>query len=209
MKKAGIVLAIGLLVGLAAQAEAEWAEWRGDTYYWADDVVEPWTGNIQNFGPPGELMTLETDWWVLGPPDADPDGNDYWDAGNPDYQAGYRGEDAGACYTLYFAEPFDDGPGDEVMLRGFRGPSASGSVWASSDGTAFTQLGTIGSGTPKMFENFWFNLNGLEDVQYIKVLREADGQGSGTFFDAFGMVPEPTTALLLIFGGMFAMKRRR
>jgi hypothetical protein len=202
MNKLAIVLAMGLMVGLAAQAEAHWAEWRGAMYYWADEVT--WSGAIQNFGPPGTVMDETTRWWLLGAPDADPNDDDYWSGSEPDYLGGWKGNDPGASLTFYFNAPIQDLPGDDVVVRGFRGPSAEGSVWASSDGVKFMQIGTITSGTPRQFENFWFDLNGtgLTDVHYIELRRVANGSTTGAFFDAVGVVlEEPDVRLDLLTSG--------
>ena|GEM_PF-5140002 len=205
-KERGTVLVVGLLVGLVAPAEAGLV----DGTYWADDVVEPWSGQIQDYG--GTLMDATTTWWLTGAPDADVNGNGYaWDEVDEDSVAGWRGNDPGAEFTVYFEIPIPDLAGDDVLIKGYRGSSYSASVWASSAGALFEQLGTIGGGQAGYFDEFWFDLAGTSfgEVQYVRLDRDANGPNTGGFVDAVGGVPEPTTALLLTCGGMFAIKRQR
>ena len=191
------VLVIGLILGVSANAGAD--------VYWADSV-DGWTGAMQNYG--GTAMDGTTTWWVTGVPDADVDTNGYaWDAIDQDWVAGWRGSGQ-ASLTVYFDTPIQDGPGDDVLFHRYAGGSAAGSVWASSDGSSYTQIGALGSGTPGYFSDDWFDLGGLSDVQYIRVEREATGSGTGMFFDAVGAVPEPTTLILLAGGGWCALRRR-
>ncbi|MCK4343601.1 MAG: PEP-CTERM sorting domain-containing protein [Phycisphaerae bacterium] len=202
MRKLSTVLAIALLASCVATANADYED-----YIWADSV-EGWVGNIKNFG--NELMTWETSWWLTGLPDCDMDGNGYaFDPGDNDYIAGWKMPPANDSFTVKFDTLIQDLAGDDVLVVGFTGPAYESSVQASSDGVNFTELGTIGSGQPGYLHDFWFDLGGLADVQYVRVERVGTAPNSGGFVDAIGAVPEPTSALLLVLGGLLAVNRRR
>ena len=202
MRKVGLVVGSVMLAGFVATASAEYTD-----YVWADSV-DGWGGQIKNFA--SELMTEETTWWLTGLPDCDQDGNGYaWDTGDNDYVAGWKMPYASDWFTVAFDTPIQDGAGDDVLVVGYRGPACLTSVQASSDGTNFTELGTIGAGTPGYLDDFWFDLGGLTDVRYIRVERASSEQYSAAFVDAIGAVPEPTSGLLLVLGGLCAMARRR
>ncbi|MCK4658642.1 MAG: PEP-CTERM sorting domain-containing protein [Phycisphaerae bacterium] len=201
MKMWNTVLLIALLVGCVATANADY-----DDYLWADSV-EGWNGNIKNFGD--ELMTWETSWWLTGLPDCDMDGNGYaFDPGDNDYVAGWKMPPANDSFTVKFDTLIQNSPGDDVLVVGYSGPTYESSVQASSDGINFTELGTIGIGQPGYLHDFWFDLGGLTDAQYIRVERLSTASLSGGFVDAIGAVPEPTSAMLLILGGLFVVKGR-
>ncbi|MBN1511768.1 MAG: PEP-CTERM sorting domain-containing protein [Phycisphaerae bacterium] len=203
MSKVGLVLRIVALAALAAPARGEYTD-----YVWADSVVG-WNGGIKNFG--GELMTSETSWWLTGLPDCDQNGNGYaWDAEDNDYVAGWKMPFAGDQFTVALGAPIHDGAGDDVLVVGYRGPACLASVQASADGISFTELGTIGTGTPGYLDDFWFDLGGLTDVRYIRVERATGAANSACFVDAVGAVPEPATGLLLLgLGTLSVLSRRR
>jgi len=178
-----------------------------DALMWADDVPA-WTGEIQNYA--GTLLDETTTWWLTGPPDADVDGDGYaWGAGDPDYVAGWRGNDPGASFTVHFTESLVDTTGEDVVLYGYRGSKAAGSVWASADGLSFTEIGSLAGGEPGYLDELWFDLGGLTDVHFIRVLREANGSQTGAFFDAVGALPEPGALVLLAAGALLGRKPGR
>jgi hypothetical protein len=182
---------------------------------WADDVAA-YTSRIQNYG--GVLMTDSTKFWVTGEPDADTNGNGYaWDAGEPDYVAGWRTTDAGQYITVYFNTGLADVLGDDLTVWLYGGPNASATVLASTNGVAFTEIGSVSGGTPGYLRAETFDFDGLftGDVHYAKVLRVASGSNTGMSFDAFGgtAVPEPGTIVLLSAAGLTGLlayaKRKR
>ncbi|MGD8453358.1 MAG: PEP-CTERM sorting domain-containing protein [Phycisphaerae bacterium] len=200
---AGTVLAIALVVNCVGAASAAYED-----CVWADSV-EGWTGSIMCFG--GELMSSETTWWLTGAPDADqsdPPNGYAWDAEDNDYVAGWKMPPASDSFTVKFDTLVQDGAGDDVLVVGYFGPNYGSSVQASSDGTNFTEIGTIGGGQPGYLEDCWFDLGGLADVQYIRVERVSTSSLSGGFVDAIGAVPEPSSTLLLLPGILFAVRRR-
>jgi len=177
---------------------------------WADGVFD-YSSNIQNYG--GTLMTEATEFWVTGPSDADVDGNGYaWDAGDLDYVAGWRSNAPGEYIILEWNTGIPDLVGDDLTIRLYSGPNASASVFASTDGTAFSLIGTLGGGTPGYLRNESFDFAGLfaEDIHYVKVERVANGPQTGMFFDSFAgaVVPEPST-LALLGVGIFGLIRRK
>lgn len=179
-----------------------------DGQNWADSV-STWSGSVQNYG--GTLMDADTTWWLTGPSDSDVDENGYaWDDGvDNDYVAGWRG--AGSAYiTMYFDTALDDIQGDDLVIHLYGGSGADASVWASSDGSSFTNIGSIGGGTPGYFCDEVFGFNGLVDsVHYVRVDRIASGPGTGMFFDSFASVPEPASMTLLVFGSLGLLSRYR
>ena len=167
---------------------------------WADDVAD-YSLNIQNYG--GTSMTTATEFWVTRPPDADADGNGYvWDAGDPDYLAGWKSNAPNEYLVVHFDTALADVPGDDLSIHLYGGPSASAIVSASTDGTNYDQIGTLGGGTPGYLRNETFNFDGFfnSDVHYVKVERVGNGPQTGMFFDAFGgtAVPEPAGVTLLV-----------
>ncbi len=199
------VLSVVVLSGLAASAGA--AVINGQN--WADSAYE-YTTNIQNYG--GTAMDAATEWWVTGVSDADVDGNGYaWDAGDNDYVAGWRSNSSGEYIVVEFDIGLADQAGDDLVIHMYGGSKAEASVWGSTDGTSYTQIGTIGSGMSGYFRDETFDFAGLfgSDVHYVKVLRQANGSKTGMFFDSFASVPEPATMALLICGGAAVLIRRR
>jgi len=206
MKMMNRVLAIGIvLCATAAMAAASIRQ----GVNWADEVVD-YSSKIQNYG--GVLMSDATKFWGTGAPDADANGNGYaWDIGEPDYVAGWRTTDAAQYIIVKWDVGIADLSGDDLTIRMYGGPSASATVLASNDGVDFTQIGTIGAGTPGYLRDETFDFAGLftDDVHYVKVLRVTSGPQTGMFFDSFGgTVPEPTTMVLLIGGGAVLLRRR-
>ncbi len=206
MKHREIAIAALFVVGLVGPAGA--AVINGQN--WADSAYE-YTTNIQNYG--GELMsTNSSTWWVTGVSDADVDGNGYaWDAGDNDYVAGWRANAPGEYIIVKFDIGLEDLAGNDLVIHIYGGSSASASVLASTDGSSFTEIGTIGSGTPGYFCDETFDFAGLfgSDVHYVKVLREANGSKTGMFFDSFASVPEPATMTMLVCGAAAMLARRR
>lgn len=201
MKLLWTLLSVAALMAFPMIAEA--AIISGVNY--ADDVTE-YTSNIQNYG--GTLMTDSTKWWVLGQPDADADGNGYaFDSGDPDYVAGWRSAAPGEYITVHFNIGLANVVGDDLSIWLYGGPNANASVLASINGVNFTQIGSIGGGTPGYFREEKFDFGGLSDVHYVKVLRVASGPKTGMFFDAFGgvPVPEPGTMVLWFTGGLMGL----
>jgi len=171
---------------------------------WADDVVDH-SANIQNYG--GTMMSESTEFWAVGAPDADADGNGYaFDSGDHDYVAGWRTTNADQYLIVYFKTALTDVLGDDLTIRLYGGGKASATVLASSDGEEFTQIGSIGGGTEGRLRDEMFDFNGLlaDEVHYVKVSRATIGPGTGMFFDAFGgmAIPEPGTFVLFSFAGL-------
>ena len=201
-------LAITFSLSLAAQAEVIGG------MNWADSVVA-YSANIQNYG--FQMMNSATEFWVLNEPDADTNDNGYtWDDGEPDYVAGWRGGTEGEYIIVHFDTALTDVDGNDLNIFCYGGSSASCTVSVSNDGITYTDIGTIGAGTPGYLVNVGFDFDGLfaDDPHYVKVLRVAKGSGTGMFFDAFGgaAVPEPGTMALLSIAcvvGLFICARRR
>ncbi len=184
-----------------------------DGQNWADSVVSH-TDKIQNYG--GDFMDPTTEWWVTGKSDADVNGNGYaWDEGiDQDYVAGWRANAPGENITVGFNTGLADMAGNDLAVHMYGGPNAIASVLGSVDGVFYTQIGSIGSGTPGYFRDEEFDFDGKfsGDVQYIKVLREANGANTGMFFDSFAsapasVIPEPMTLVLLASGGLLMIGR--
>jgi len=175
---------------------------------WADRVISH-TDKIQSWadgycgGPGSHYMdsnTPATTWWVLGPSDADGNGDMYawdFDEGDRDYVAGWRtGSPAHADQEIVvmFDEGIEDIDGNDVVIRMYCGPVAQASVWASVDGNSFTQVGAISGqigevpGTGGEFYDAFFDFDGIfeEDVHYLRVFREVTTSQSGMFFGSFG-----------------------
>ncbi len=193
----------GWILALCGTASARYIE----GINWADRVVYH-TDKIQSFvdgycGGPGALMmqsvTPATTWLVLGPGDADGNGDLYawdFDRGDRDYVAGWRSASAAHAdqeIIVQFDHGIRDAAGDDLVIRLYGGPLAAASVWASTDGRSFTQIGVIEGqlnglpGTPGRFYDASFDLDGrfAEPVHFIRVCREVTQPQSGMFFDSF------------------------
>jgi len=174
---------------------------------WSDRVISH-TDKIQSWadgycGGPGSVLmnanTPATTWLVLGPSDADQNGNMYaWDfeVGDKDYVAGWRtGSPAHADQEIIvkFDVGLRDTVGNDVVIRMFCGPIAKASVWASTDGNDFLQIGAIEGqlnqipGIGGYLYDAFFDFDGrfADDVNFIRVFREVTKPQSGMFFDSF------------------------
>ena len=175
---------------------------------WADAVLD-YSDNIQNYG--GSLMDATTEWWLTGPADCDLNENGYaWDAGDQDTVAGWRGGMPNETVTMSWQTGIADLAGDDLTIYLYGGPSAAADVFASVDGVAFEQIGTIGSGTAGYLRAETFDFAGLfsGNIQYVQVTRTASGSQTGMFFDAFaGNVPEPSSLLLFAMATL-GLRRR-
>lgn len=177
-----IVKIVTVMAVVASSASAEIV----DGVNWADEVVE-YTDNIQNYN--GVLMNEDTEWWLLGTPDCDANGNGYaWDSVDQDTVAGWRTTNADEYVIVYWEHGLPDLPGDDLWIHMYGGPYAEAQISASADGIEFELIGTIDSGTPGYFRDEAFDFDGLLDgcVHYVKALRIASGPQTGMFFDAFG-----------------------
>lgn len=180
-----------------------------DRHKWADEVVN-YSDRIQNFS--GEMMRAATEWWALGRPDADVNGNGYaWDDGvDRDYVAGWRADAPGEFIVVKFDAGLPDLEGTDLVIHMYCGPKANASVSASVDNTSYIRIGSIvggqGPGTPGVFYDAEFDFRGLfaSDVHYIKVQRVANTAKTGMFFDSFAStaVPEPTGLSLAVVGSL-------
>lgn len=178
-----------------------------DGVNWADRTVS-FTDKIQSWadgycGGPGpsfmEPNTPSTTWWVLGPADADANGDMYaWDftLGDRDFVAGWRTGSALHAdqeIIVEFDAGIEDVPGNDLVIRMFCGPAAKASVWASTDGFTYTEIGTIEGdlnsvpGMGGFLYDAFFDLNGLfaDDIHFVRVVREVTAAQSGMFFDSF------------------------
>jgi len=202
-----ISLMVACLVATSSATVAE-AAVIGDAN-WADGVYD-YSSHIQNYA--GTLMSGASEFWLTGPSDADADGNGYaWDAGDPDYVAGWRTTHAGEYVVVQWDLGIPDLTGDDLAVHLYAGPLASANVLASVDGGTYTRLGTIGGGTPGCLGDVTFDFAGLfdDDVHYVRVDRVTSGPNTGMFFDSFaGVVPEPATLTLLGCGAAMFLGRR-
>jgi hypothetical protein len=198
MKKTMVIVLVVGAFGNTAQARYI------EGINWADRVVsytgkvQSWTGG-QSGGPEPTYMdchTPATTWWVLGPNDADGNGDLYawdFDLDDRDYVGGWKGKDADQELIVQFDTGIRDIEGDDLIIRLYCGPIARASVWASIDGNDFTQIGTIRGqlneipGLPGELYDAVFDLSGLftDDVHFIRVFREVAEPKSGMFFDSF------------------------
>ncbi len=176
---------------------------------WADNVAG-YSSSIQNYG--GTMMSGGMEFWLTGPPDADADHNDYaWDVGDPDLVGGWRANAPAEFFVVGWDRGIPDVAGHDLTIRCYGGPGASAKVAASVDGAEYTQIGTIGPGSPGHLEDLTFDFAGLfaEPVRYVKVNRSANGPQTGMFFDAFGgAVPEPSALLILALGAGALVHKR-
>ena len=199
-KKANCSLSLAVVViGLtASHVEAELVV---DAWNW-DNGVADCSSYLQNFT--GTALDSNTQWWLTGVPDAD---------SNNDYVAGWRSSAPDEYITMCWGSGIADIAGDDLVIRLYGGGKASAIVSASTDGTEFTQIGTIGGGSQGVFEAEYFDFGGVfaGDVSYVKVERNADGSGTGMFFDAFGAapVPEPGAIAILATGAIALVVLRR
>ncbi len=190
-----------LVVGFLGYSRSADAEMIGGQN-WADAVTD-YTANIQNYS--GEIMSAATEWWVLGPSDADVNGNGYaWDDGvDQDYVAGWRSNAPGEYLIVEFDTGLADVQGNDLVIHMYCGTSADASVLASVDGISYTEIGSLEPGTPGYFSDEEFDFDGAfaSDVHYVKVVRVANGPQTGMFFDSFAsVVPEPGTMSLAALG---------
>jgi len=176
---------------------------------WAD-AVTGYSSKIQNYG--GTLLSTLTEWWLIGPSDADVNGNGYaWDADDQDTVAGWRANAPGEYITIYWETALPDVTGNDLVIHMYGGPNAAADLFASTNGDSYIQIGTIGGGTPGYFRDEAFDFGGLfgDGVHYVKVVRVANGPNTGIFFDSFaGTVPEPATLALLGCGACVLIRRR-
>ncbi len=212
-----------LAVGCLACTQVANAEMIG-LQNWADEVVG-YTSNIEN---QGERINMDatTEWWVLGPSDADVnhDGYGLEEGVDHNYVAGWCATAPGEFIVVKFDAALRDVEGNDLVIHMYCGPDAEGSVSASADNTSYTQIGSIVGapgevpGNPGWFYDaeFDFHSFGLDNVHYIKVQRVANGPQTGMFFDSFAStpVPEPTALGLLVLGsvviaGGWLVTRRR
>lgn len=206
MKSLLTLLSIAGAVLASAQVAA------AEPIHWADDV-EAYSSMIQNYG--GAFMTTATEFWVTGPPDADADGNGFvWDAGDPDFVAGWKSNAPDEYLVVRFETALADLPGNDLTIHLYGGPHASAAVSASTDGSSYDQIGGLGGGIPGYLRNETFDFDGRfsSGVHYVRVERVGNGPQTGMFFDAFGgtAVPEPgAMPLLLTAAGIFGLWWRR
>ena len=201
MKKIIYVLLITLTFSGTASARyingINWA----DSVYSHTDKIQSWADGY--CGGPGAMLmdsnTPATTWLVLGPNDADQNGNMYaWDfeQGDRDYVAGWRtGSPLHADQEIIvkFETGIEDIEGNDIVIRIFCGPIAVASVWAGTDANDFVQIGTIEGhldqipGAEGELYDAFFDFNGMfaEDVNFIRVFREVTEAQSGMFFDSF------------------------
>ncbi|MGQ9650877.1 MAG: PEP-CTERM sorting domain-containing protein [Phycisphaerae bacterium] len=175
---------------------------------WADSVYAH-SSIIQNYG--GTLMTAGTEFWLTGPSDADANGNDYaLDPGDPDFVGGWRSNAPSEFIVMEWDIGIPDLAGADLIIRCYGGPSAAANVLASSDGTIFAPIGTIGGGSSGYLVDVPFDLAGQfpGDIHYVRVERAANGPNTGLFFDSFGgVVPEPATLAMLACGAAGVLRR--
>ncbi|MCD4831841.1 MAG: hypothetical protein K8R02_08590 [Anaerohalosphaeraceae bacterium] len=201
MKKTIYVLLVTLAFSGTVQARyIEGINW-ADSVFSHTDKIQSWADG--HCGGPGSVLmdanTPATTWLVLGFSDADGNGDMYaWDFedGDRDYVAGWRtGSPAHAEQEIIvkFDTGIEDVDGNDVVIRMFCGPVAEASVWASTDGNDFVQIGTITGqlggipGSDGMLYDAFFDFNGIfaDDVNFIRVFREVTEAQSGMFFDSF------------------------
>ena len=205
---------LGLVVGCLASAQIASAGMIGG-YNWADAVVD-YTANIQNFHE--EEMTGLTEWWVVGPSDADQNDDGEAFAFPPygpdqDSVAGWKKFGLDEWIVVQFYTGLADVEGNDLVIRMYCGPNARASVSASTNGGLYTQIGSIEGqsgqvpGKPGFLYDAEFDFDdafGALPAHYVKVKRLADGPNTGMFFDSFAstLVPEPTTLALLGVAGL-------
>lgn len=201
MKKTIYILLVILALGGTIQARyIEGINW-ADSVFSHTDKIQSWADGYCG-GPGAALMepnTPATTWLVLGPSDADRNGNMYawdFDDGDKDYVAGWRtGSPAHADQEIIikFDVGLRDIVGNDVVIRMFCGPIAKASVWASTDGNDFLQIGVIEGqlnqipGIGGYLYDAFFDFDGrfAGDVHFVRVFREVTQPQSGMFFDSF------------------------
>ncbi len=209
MKKTIYLLLVALSVGTVQARYIKGINW-ADSVFSYTNKIQSWADGY--CGGPGSVFmdsnTPATTWLVLGPSDADGNNDMYaWDfsEGDMDYVAGWRsGSPAHADQEIIvkFDTALEDVDGNDIVIRMFCGPIAEASIWASTDGNTFLQIGTLAGqlnqipGRGGYLYDAFFDFNSLfsADINYIRVFRTVTAAQSGMFFDSFSSayVDSPT-----------------